>query len=145
MATIENVDKLIKEYSERLRPETNFKAEISNLYNLKKMKGSKEFGWPDPWPHGGSPGIYVILHEEEVLYIGKASLQWIGDRLSSYFRYGEKRECIQNRNHNWKKPPTHVVAWKVPKDQFYEASAMEEYLINKLQGELSGNTQGISA
>jgi hypothetical protein len=38
----------------------------------------------------------------------------------------------------WFKEPTHFVAWAIPDESFFEASALEEYLIYKQKGKVIG-------
>ncbi len=113
----------------------NLNFERSLVYDLNKNPTRDQNdspGWPETWPHNDRRGVYAILSAIEVLYVGKASLSPIGARLSSYFRYGPNRECQTYSNHVWSSVPTHVVAWAVPDDRFFEASALEEYLIRIL-------------
>ena len=92
-----------------------------------------------------SPGVYRMLDaESRVLYVGKASQQAIGYRLSSYFKKVDGI-CSIAQGHSWSSPPTHVVTWAVPDLMFFEASALEEYVIHQLKDELPDNTVGKSA
>uniref|UniRef100_UPI001BE3D448 hypothetical protein n=2 Tax=Vibrio anguillarum TaxID=55601 RepID=UPI001BE3D448 len=76
-------------------------------------------------------------------YIGKASWQQLGYRLGSYFRYSiDRKSGIPKKNDVWSKPPTHLITWAVPDELFFEASALEEYLIFKLGSLLPDNVLG---
>ncbi|EIW7860214.1 hypothetical protein MH171_000107 [Vibrio parahaemolyticus] len=87
-------------------------------------------------------GVYGILHNDELLYIGKVTgkNRVLCHRINDYFvirsdfSYGGSK-------YNWSKDPTHVVAWGVPHDSFFEASGLEDFLIDKLQNELPDNTR----
>ncbi|MDC5806563.1 hypothetical protein OPW36_05530 [Vibrio europaeus] len=81
-----------------------------------------------------------------MLYIGKASLQDLGYRLSSYFVYsGDRQSAVPKKGHTWSKQPTSVVTWAVPREYFFEATALEEYLIFNLKDHLPDNTVGKSS
>jgi excinuclease UvrABC nuclease subunit len=76
--------------------------------------------------------MYIILGANlKVLYIGKAGL--LGKRLAAYFHYvpGSKR-CKIVDEHQWVGKPQFVATIAVPSETFFEASAIEEYLINRL-------------
>lgn len=134
MTSIEDVSNKIREYSARFRNPDLEQICRGEIYCLKKESSdSPELGWPDTWPQANRRGVYAIVSDDRVLYIGKASQQPIGHRLSSYFRYGEARECTTVAGHNWTHDPTHVVTWAVPDSSPFEASSLEEYLIIELK------------
>jgi hypothetical protein len=54
--------------------------------------------------------------------------------IRSDFTYGGSK-------YTWTKEPTHFVAWGIPDESFFEASALEEFLIDRLQNELPDNTR----
>ena len=69
----------------------------SGIYSLFPQEG--EYGWPDPWCNGPSPGVYILLNSnEEVIYIGEAVT--IGKRLGDYFRYDENNNMYCKYNNN---------------------------------------------
>jgi hypothetical protein len=88
--------------------------------------------WPDPWPNGDKPGVYLVFGSGlELLYVGKA---WnLNSRVSSYFRYasdGSRRcELRHPRTHR----PALVATIAVDEDKFFEAAGLEEYLIETLR------------
>ncbi|WPC73045.1 GIY-YIG nuclease family protein [Vibrio porteresiae] len=140
MKSLQQIQYLIDEY-QRLYRNLNLapfvRGEIYSLYNRDRSSvvEAKLF-WPETWPLCDRYGIYAIFADELLLYIGKASLQPLGNRLGSYFRYSEDRQSgIPKNGHVWTRMPTHVVTWAVPTESFFEASALEEYLIFNL-GEL---------
>ncbi|WP_318505578.1 hypothetical protein [Photobacterium leiognathi] len=111
----------------------NGNVKINNIY-IKNI-------WPESWEIGNTKGIYAIFHHEELLYIGKASQQPIGKRLSAHFQHSEDKSYAIPTG-VWSKDPTHFVAWGVPDDSFFEASSLEEFLIHNLKKYLPDNTVG---
>jgi excinuclease UvrABC nuclease subunit len=99
--------------------------------------------WPATWPHGARCGVYFILDQNlGVRYVGKASHQLaIGGRLRNYFVSGPQQSCAVVHT-NWSAPPRFVVTVAVPVDAPFEASSLEEYLIDVLQP--PDNTLGCS-
>lgn len=88
--------------------------------------------WTDPqWPFTERAGVYLIYSESfELLYIGKSSMkQCLGKRLWRHFGGGET--CVPNDV--WPQTPRFVVNIAVPDEMPFEAPALEEYLIKKLQ------------
>jgi hypothetical protein len=99
--------------------------------------------WPDYWPSGGASGIYAFFNGDELLYIGKASRQPLANRVGSYFKHAEGRKRgVLRKPGSWSKEPTHVVMWTVPKEMYFEAAALEEYLIYELRDFLPDNVIG---
>jgi hypothetical protein len=95
--------------------------------------------WTDPqWPFAERAGVYLIYSESfELLYIGKSSMnQCLGKRLWRHFGGGE----ICAPKDAWPQAPRFVVNIAVPEEMPFEAPALEEYLIKKLQPSL--NTVG---
>ena len=87
--TISQVREKVKWFSNRYS--VNFSE--SGIYSLFPQEG--EYGWPDPWRNGSSPGVYILLNSnEEVIYIGEAVT--IGKRFGDYFRYDENNnnDCM---------------------------------------------------
>jgi hypothetical protein len=145
MATLQCIRKLVCEFSSEYRNSDLLPIKESPIYNLDssiEVNGAEIF-WPETWPNNDDNGVYAIFSHDEVLYIGKASLQILGYRLGSYFLYSDdKNHAITKKHHYWSKPPTSVVTWAVPKEYFYEASALEEFLIFNLKTELPDNSTG---
>lgn len=146
MATIGDLRNAIAEFCDKYRKEGLPPIEESPVYSLDKSTVIEGFEpqlfWPDTWPHSDRNGIYAIFSQQQLLYIGKASFQSLGYRLSSYFRYGKDGKAETRPNHTWTNPPTHVIAWAVPLDMPFEAGAIEEFLISALNRELVDNTTG---
>ena len=150
MATLENIQSKIESYSKKYRREGLEPIQPGDVYSLNKYISitgvTPKLYWPDSWPLSNRRGIYAIFSHEQVLYIGKASQQPMGNRLSSYFKTGEEKHiCVIAPGHTWSKPPTHVATWAVPDHMFFEASALEEFLINEFKNELPDNSLGKNA
>lgn len=148
MASLEDIDKLILRFSSEYRRADLPKIRRSEIYSLfankSKVPDAKLF-WPDTWPNCSERGVYAIFSDHELLYIGKASLQDLGYRVGSYFVYSQDRQsAVPKSGHTWSKPPTSIVTWAVPEDLFFEASALEEFLIFNLKNQLPDNTVGKS-
>jgi hypothetical protein len=147
LITLDDVREKISDYSGLYRKDGLDPIQESPIYILNdsyvgQLCGS-ETRWPDKYPHTDKYGVYAVFGASSLLYIGKASLQPIGKRLETYFRYEKNtRNCITNPQHAWSVPPTHVVAWAVPVETRFEASALEEYLIWSFRGKLSDNRTG---
>jgi hypothetical protein len=113
--------------------------ELSGLYalfpeNYETLPKSVMGRWPvDNWPNGDKAGVYIFLDPKlNVLYIGKSSS--LGDRLSAYFRYsGDQNRCRIPDEHGWNVKPEFVVTIGIPAKTAFESSALEEYLISRLQ------------
>jgi hypothetical protein len=131
---------LLGQYHKRYRnPELN-PLKISNVYYLHpeidKVPRETEEQWPNRWPYSDKPGVYLIfgLHMR-LLYVGKTSMNnTIGSRLGDYFQYtkdGTKR--CQKKHSGWVEEPMYVAIIPVDDEAAFEAAAIEEYLIKKLQ------------
>lgn len=70
-----------------------FNAHFDFGDNYALFSKNEEYGWPKPWRHPDSAGIYAFLDSDiNVVYIGKA--RRLGARLNHYFGYGKNEECI---------------------------------------------------
>ncbi len=124
MSNVDDVRAKIEEYQNRygLR-----QTQISELYDLKEdWKADKS------WYLAEAKGVYAILDDqEELLYIGKASLgSSLGARLSFWF-VGSAEGGVPVPSHNWSRPPRFVLTVAV--EYSYEAPSLEEFLIKSLQ------------
>lgn len=114
--------------------------------NLEKFKYVEpyELGCGQFWPQVTTThrGVYGIFSGEDLLYIGKVTgkTRVICHRMNDYFEI-KSDFSYGGSKHNWSQSPTHFVAWGVPDDTFFEASALEEFLIDRLQDELPDNTR----
>ncbi|GHA04884.1 hypothetical protein GCM10008090_12970 [Arenicella chitinivorans] len=141
MVTIDQIDSAVKDFEKTFRHPDLPPIEQSDLYLLRPL--GDQFGWPSGYPFGDRYGIYAICNDIQVLYIGKASQQPLCYRISSYFRYGEdKKSCVVAAQHVWSSEPSSVVTWAVPDESFFEASALEEYLLARFIDDLPDNRIG---
>ena len=107
--------------------------QISGTYALFPFESEMEpahHKWPDPWPNGESPGVYLILGERmKLLYVGKAAC--LAKRLNEYFRYtkDDNRGCHIVHD-TWVERPSFLAT--VALKRTFEASSLEEYLIHTL-------------
>ena len=137
--TLDDLKSRVAEFNNTYRRPEFQPLEVSAAYDCSPEKGDPivrcEGQWPDDyWPNAWSAGIYGILDEElQLLYVGKASLgSTLGSRLSSYFRHDQNRHCRPEPHHTWSGNPRYVVTVAVPEEMRFEAPALEEFLINKL-------------
>ena len=89
----------------------------------------EEYGWPQPWPHPDSAGIYAFLDSNKtIVYIGKASQ--MGARLSHYFGYGENAKCILKDKRI--DDISYVQCYSCSPEEPYACLSLEEYLISEM-------------
>ncbi|MGC9403650.1 hypothetical protein ACP43V_14465, partial [Vibrio genomosp. F10 str. 9ZC157] len=146
MASLKDIDNLVLRFSLEYRraelPPIR-RSEIYSLFSDKSIVPNAKLYWPETWPNSGERGVYAIFSRGKVLYIGKASLQDLGYRVGSYFMYSpDRKSAIPKSGHTWSQQPTSIVTWAVPKELFFEASALEEFLIFNLNSQLPDNTVG---
>nr|WP_075519029.1 GIY-YIG nuclease family protein [Moritella viscosa]SHO17593.1 Putative uncharacterized protein [Moritella viscosa] len=148
MACLAKLKSAIAVYSDTYRRSDVTQLEEGKIYGLDKdieIRSTLPTSyWPETWSLSHRRGIYAIFSHEKLLYIGKASQKALGYRLSSYFKT-DNNKCVVAPNHTWSSQPTHVVTWAVPENMFFEASALEEFLIDYFKDELPDNTVGKSA
>ena len=121
--TVEQVNEKIAEFQKKyLNPALSICGH-DQIHDLKK--GASKY-----YPFTHEQGVYAILAGKSVLYIGKASSMKsnIGKRAGSYFY----KDGSPKSNHTWTKPPTHLAAWKAPEGAPFIATALEQFLIQKL-------------
>lgn len=81
-------------------------------------------------------GVYALLDKNKtVRYIGKSSTN-LGRRLGSYFKRSDDRRKGIARHAELKRI-RYIVTAPMPKNHFFEASAIEEFLIRKLNPPLN--------
>jgi hypothetical protein len=139
MSTIHDVKLAVAQYESSYRAPNLPRFEVAGLYDLtpalfRKEDVAVESAWPKVWAHNDRQGVYIILDDDlAVLYVGKASFSnLISGRLSCWFTYGPGKEC-RILHDTWSKRPRFVVTIAVPRDTPFEAPALEEFLITKLQ------------
>lgn len=129
----------VRAYQERYRPPTLVPFEIAAPYDLFPERGAGSLScqqkWPDSWLYPMRAGVYGFFSEEaKVLYVGKASFRSsISARLATYCGSQEGRGSPCKLSNQWKGFPRYVVIVAVPEETRFEASALEEFLISKLQ------------
>lgn len=150
----EKLNTLVKEYCNKYRgpgllPYAH--TELYDLYpdNVDTNSSKAIYKWDNPWPHPKEgfqkythAGVYIFFDKElNVIYVGKASQNSaIFTRLATYFK-NDQDKCLFVR-HWWERKPKYVKLIFMPEGHKFEAPALEEYLIEKIQP--YGNSQGIS-
>jgi hypothetical protein len=136
----------IEEFTDKYRRHDFLPLEISNLYDLfpsalHSLDAAPPDIWPAPYPFDQRAGVYLIFSESfELLYVGKSSMsQCIGKRLWTYFHYSPDQTCVLKHS-TWKQPPRFLITIAVPEATPFEAPALEEFLIGRLQP--TSNTVG---
>ena len=137
MTDFERLVDEVNTYTKKFRGINLEPFELGPLYDLFPCKDTNnlnaKLGWNQTWPSNGKPGIYVFLSENgEVLYVGKSSSNsTVSARLSAYCAYGEDKKC-KLKHDSWKVEPRYVWIVGVPNITWFEAAALEEYLIRNL-------------
>lgn len=92
--------------------------------------------WEHPWPFNNRAGVYMIYDEAlQLMYVGKVSMsRFFGHRLYEYFGNGDA--CVPKAE--WLHPARFVINIAVPEEMPFEAPALEEFLIRKLQPPCNG-------
>ena len=131
VSDVGRIKSVVREYHESYRHSDLPNLSVSELYCLDKRLSEgvpDDHVWPARWPQAARPGVYFLLGaERKLLYIGRADN--LGTRLSNYFRYGEDRQCVPKDD--WAdRPPCFLLTVAVAEK--FEASSLEEYLIDRL-------------
>ena len=135
MATFQDVETLVKEFEGRYRGNNLPPFELLDKY---------EFGCKLSCPPlAARRGVYAIFCDEKLLYIGKASSpnSAIWHRIYTHINFDDNFDYIGVRG-TWSLKPSHFIGWAVPDESFFEASALEEFLIYQLRDELPDNRVG---
>lgn len=123
----------VKQYHETYRHPNLPRPEASGIYALFPEEISSlvaQYKWPDSWPNAERPGVYFIFGPNmELLYIGKAS--WLSRRLGTYFQFAAGRGSACKIVHSGWKTRSRFLA-TVALSESFEAAALEEYLIGRL-------------
>jgi hypothetical protein len=130
-----NILDAVKRYNEAFRHPSLRQLTVSDLYALfpdEPAGAAAKLKWPEPWPNGDSPGVYLVFGPAlELLYVGKA---WnLNSRVSSYFRYASDGSRRCELRHAWRHRPALIATIAVDADKFFEAAGLEEYLIETLR------------
>ena len=148
--TLSDVQTQLDYYMAHYRHPNLPRLEVSLPYDLfpnehEGLQAKFSGRWPKHnWPDCDCKGVYLILDcKLSVIYIGKASMHnTLGYRLSGYFAYtndGTGRCRIVHSD--WGVRPEFVATIAVPERMGFEAAALEEFLIDRLQPR--ENTHGI--
>ena len=88
----------------------------------------------ESWPDAGKPGVYALFNgDKELRYLGKASCNTcLGYRIRAHFdKHGMPKA-------DWAQGLQFLATICVPSDRAFEAPAVEEFLINRLNPPLCG-------
>lgn len=138
MINKEHVISEINEYSKKYRNPNLEKFDFSELYDLfpenKDTDFDTKYKWPGSWPVSGThsnAGVYFVFNNLlELIYIGKSSMNsGICARLNAHFKDVDGKCKLIG---NWSNPKFFFCVF-MPHDSKFEAPALEEYLISKLQ------------
>lgn len=121
----------LDEYKKLWHPDVE-KIEASEPYALvpEQAEAEVKLRWPDEWPYSKRAGVYLVFsRDEDVLYVGTAWV--IGERLSDHFRSDAAGACVCPKTYHWSKPFVYLITVAVPEARRFEASCLEEFLIEK--------------
>ena len=141
------VKRLIDQYTQKYRSGSLPKLQVGDLLDLSPEQGNTKKqakkNWENEWPNGDKAGVYIFFDNNlDVIYVGKASMNnTLSTRLYSYFRYNKKTGACKIKHNDWTTNPRYVLTVAVPTNMSFEAPAIEEYLICKMQPK--DNTIGI--
>jgi hypothetical protein len=125
--------KALLEYSRSFHRQDLDALELSELYDLHPdPKNPRAPSWPAPFPNSDRAGVYMFFDDKlNLLYVGKASMNNnLGNRVGAYFKYADDKTCLTR--HEWSAPLKYVATIAVPDNATFEAPALEEYLITRL-------------
>lgn len=131
--------RLVDEYQSSFRHERLEKFEHALPYDLFPDVSDSIFDqvtrWPNPWPLPSRAGVYAFLDQQmTILHVGKAPFRnSLAAHLSSYCRYEPGRRSSCKLHQAWKNSPKYIVIVAVPQSSRFEAAALEEFLISKIQ------------
>jgi hypothetical protein len=128
-------------FSDYLKPEFSVSSFNETKLNDPKLSWRlKEVGWNDTmFPGDESHGVYFIFgksteqNDKLGLYVGKASMSLIGNRLYSHLSHGSKDMNYFMRDAYGNVFSLDFVTTIPLKETSFLAPALEEYLIDKLQ------------
>ena len=123
----------VMEYVRDFRRPDLTALDLGELYDLFSGAEPGRPGRPNTYPHAERAGVYFVLDDRlNLLYVGKASMgSCIGKRLGSYFTYAPDGGC-QVLHDGWSSRPRYVATIAVPENAPFEAPALEEFLISRL-------------
>jgi hypothetical protein len=117
--------------------------EVSGIYDLFPQSAltgdAAAHKWPESWPNSANAGVYGVFADDlTLLYVGKSSMNsCLGARLSAYFGYTPERACRVKSE--WRIQPRFLATVAVPDSATWEAPALEEFLIQRVNPPLNRN------
>ena len=130
MNILDDIKKLVIEYESKYRNPSLEPFIFIEKFNLVTEN-------PKCPPIAAKKGVYAIFNkDDEIIYLGKSSAQKkaIWHRINDHI-YSAKKSA-------WFSEPRYFCGWAVPDESFFEASALEEFLIFKLRNKLPNNRVG---
>ena len=93
--------------------------------------------WPKTYPHARHQGVYCFVDGiGTLLYIGKTSCNTdFGYRLAAHFEYGPARQAQAKLSHH--ASVQHILFIPLPPGHGFEAPAIEEWLITRINPPLN--------
>lgn len=126
MPNLQDLQAALEEFNTQYPRPNMDKLLLSDEYNILKDFRSH-------YPYAEYPGVYAIFNfSGELLRLGKSSCNsTLGARLSTYYKW-DKVEYIGVPKHIGYEDVIIIRTIKFPKDRAFEAPALEEFLIGKL-------------
>ncbi len=119
ISNIEDLENLLKEFNSK-HPRPHGAVEMTELLDISIMERAQ-------WPSNDKPGVYIFLDSEKYInYIGKASSN-IGSRLVARFNVTRWKPKVPEAE-----GCHYITTIPLPVDAFFEAPAIEEYLLRFL-------------
>jgi hypothetical protein len=141
--TLEDLAKNLAIFNGDHLPPSMPHLEASEPYILDK-------DWPKQWPGTTLPGVYIFIDKaNQILYVGKASCKSnLGLRLGAHFMYGPENKCERKGQYATMTDPalvTSVVTIPIyDLERFFEADALEAFLIRKLDPPFNTNGHSVA-
>jgi hypothetical protein len=119
ISSLNDLKFFIKEFNKN-HPRPHGEIDMTPLLDISIMKHAQ-------WPSNELPGVYIFLDSEKnITYIGKASTN-IGSRLAARFdvKWNPKKEESKGCHY--------ITTIPLPSDAYFEAPAIEEYLLKNIK------------
>jgi len=117
--SISDLEFFIKEFNDK-HPRPHGAIEMTPLLDISIMKDAQ-------WPSNELPGVYIFLDSDKnITYIGKASSN-IGSRLAAKFDVKWNPKTKDSIGCHY------ITTIPLPCDAYFEAPAIEEYLLNNIK------------
>ena len=143
MSAIQDFTDKVQEFVASHRRDGLEAYKVSGIYdlfpNLPTTTVTPDQKWPESWPNSPHAGVYALFCSDlRLAYIGKSSMNsFLGARLSSYFGNAPDKTC--RIKGEWRIQPRFLLTVAVPDSATWEAPALEEFLIQKLNPPLNRN------